>query len=327
MMKKSEIIKYIAGKSKPQETEKVLRWIEKNDANRQYFHQLKSLWIASNLPAEQANPEDYKDLLNRMDKKSRSFRRVLQTLQRVAAILFLPLVVFSGYLLFKESTPEGPKEQYITYYANKGIKSRFELPDGTKVWLNSDSYLKCPVRFSPEIRQVFLSGEAFFDVTENEEQPFIVNTNKLLSVKVTGTSFDLSCYNDDNYIYTTLVSGSVDILINRADSDKNTVVQMAPNDYFSLYTINGEISKQKVDPYNYTSWKEGWLCFENTPLSQVIKKLSRWYGCNFIVKSPNLLNLSLTAKFSSESISQVMALVKESAKIQYEINDSVVIIY
>lgn len=326
-MDKRQIIKYISGRSAADESRAVLDWIEKSDGNRAYYNQLKNLWVASNMPEDRACKEDWNDLHRRMNGNGRSIKEAMRVFQKIAAVLFIPLICALIYLYLNNRDAATGAEQYITYYANKGIKSRLSLPDGTKVWLNSDSYLKCPQKFTADQRDVYLSGEAFFEVVKNDEKPFVVHAGNNVRLLVTGTSFNVSSYKDDNMVYATLVSGSVDFIVTDLEGATSEIVKMNANDFVSYYSINGELKKSRIDTYITTSWRKGWLCFENAPLRDVLKKLSRWYGVNFVIKSPELADISLTAKFSNESISQVMELIKRSTIVDYAISDDFVTVF
>ena len=131
-------------------------------------------------------------------------------IQRIAAILLLPLLVYSGFLTLNYQTKSNVKERVLmqTVSSRQGMVSRFTLADGTKVWLNSGSELQFPDHFSGEKREVMLKGEAFFEVTKNEKQPFRVNANEL-KVEVLGTSFNVVSFDNDNQEEVVLVTGKV----------------------------------------------------------------------------------------------------------------------
>ncbi len=331
-MNKRNLIKYIKGQADTSLTESILDWLEKSSANLEYFIKLKNLYTASNLPNSKALDKDWLNCKQIMENKGlikkdfSKIRRLSNFITKIAAVLFIPLLAFSLYLYFYKSELK-INNKLVTYYANSGIKSRLVLDDGTQVWINSDSHIKVPAEFDSDKRVIYLFGEAFFNVAKDVSKPFIVKTSKMVSVEVKGTSFNVSSYNDDNFVYVTLVDGSVDFLINNEYSPNTQRINMVPNELLSYNAISGKYVKTSVDPYISTSWKEGWLCFDNTTLREVSRKLSRWYGVNVIIKSPSLNNLSLTAKFSSEPISQVMELIKGSININYSIVDSNVIIY
>lgn len=156
-----------------------------------------------------------------------------------------------------------------------GGEISFTLGDGTKVWLNSMSEFEFPITFGSESREVFLSGEAYFEVKPDSKRPFVVHSGKH-SVKVLGTSFNIKAYKDESNVYTTLVEGSVKI--ETADGEVN----LTPGKE-SVY--NMDESDLIVRPANLdyiTAWKTGYFLFNEEELEDILRVLNRWYGIEFI---------------------------------------------
>lgn len=154
-----------------------------------------------------------------------------------------------------------------------GKRSRVELPDGTKIWLNSGSVLEFPSSFSGNSRDVSLTGEMYAEVAKYNK-PFFVHTAGF-KVKVYGTQFNVSAY-DDMLPSVVLVEGSVGVK-SQSGSDE---VLLVPND---MVVLDKDVFvKKEVDVSLYTSWKDGYLIFENTPVSEVLKQISRYYNLSFV---------------------------------------------
>lgn len=264
------------------------------------------------------------------------------------AAFFLLIVSLIGNLIFFviNNNPENPKltndlnMAYLSHligpdsliqeiYVVKGAKSKVTLPDGTTVWLNSDSRIKFPLKFSGNSRNVFLSGEAFFDVVSNNKCPMIVSSTNNLMVEVIGTKFNLRSYENDNQFQATLYSGVINILsANNSDSTVNKIYQVNPNESF-LKEINGNnvrTYKKKISNdgmSKISAWKEGRLFFEDTPMKDVLKSLERWHGIEFSIKDSSVLNYTITAKFDNESAVQIMEMLKLCAPIDYKSKDRV----
>ncbi|WP_297089347.1 FecR domain-containing protein [uncultured Draconibacterium sp.] len=165
-----------------------------------------------------------------------------------------------------------------------GNRSTINLSDGTKVWLNAGSRLIYPSKFVDKTREVYLVGEAFFDVEKNADQPFVVKTSTL-SVKVLGTKFNVSAYPEDNTIQTVLTEGSVEIIESRTGLF-NTGVVLKPGQ-LALWSKSTESTKvYTVDTDYYTLWTEGIFSFSNTDLNRIIKKLERYYNIRFDYVDP-----------------------------------------
>lgn len=152
----------------------------------------------------------------------------------------------------------------------KGGEYSLELPDGTVVWMNSESSLQFPETFSSEKREVYLEGEACFHVATNAEWPFYVHTQQC-DIRVLGTTFNVSAYRDDRVWHTTLVEGSV--AIGRGGDE----TLLKPNEQYRIDVINGSCEVKKVDPELYTSWVEGKFYFKAYVFEELVTKLERWY--------------------------------------------------
>lgn len=160
---------------------------------------------------------------------------------------------------------------YNTVNVPKGAEFFVTLADGTRVWINSESQLKYPVRFTKNTREVYVSGEAYFQVKKNAAKPFIVNTSKG-KVKVLGTGFNVRDYSDEKNVFTTLVEGSVDLI---SKGDKHLLLKPSEQGVFSE---SGALTKKTVDVQLYTSWREGRFMFRKQRLEYIMNVLARWYN-------------------------------------------------
>lgn len=150
-----------------------------------------------------------------------------------------------------------------------GGKYQINLPDGSKVWLNSASSLRFPALFSGNTREVELDGEAFFDVAKNKNKPFKVITKDQI-VEVLGTQFNINSYGDEEAIKTTLIEGSVKIIY------KDEVVLLAPGQQFQPNILKPKVVE--ADTEEVVAWKNGYFLFKNEDIRSIMRKLSRWYN-------------------------------------------------
>lgn len=213
---------------------------------------------------------------------------------------------------------EIPAEKLHTIYTEKGVKSTVQLPDGSTVQLNSDTKITFPDNFVGDTREVELSGEAYFKVKTDSLKPLIVNTKKGFQVKVLGTEFNVKSYDNDNTAQATLYQGSINLITPTA----TTVVK--PNEQAVIET--NKVVKLVVPSViaDTKAWTEGRLVFEETRMSEVVKMLERWHGVKMIVKDPKILNYTITANFNSESIYQIMYIIKNCSLVDYKIMGNVV---
>ena len=210
-------------------------------------------------------------------------------------------------------------------YTAKGVKGETVLPDGSKVILNSDSRITYPARFSGSTREVEFSGEGYFQVQKDSLHPMVVRCNKNFKVIVYGTTFNIKTYGNDNTAKTTLISGSIKIVENV--DGKELVRDIAPSQSYTIIE-NEQFARleTKVNTDKVCEWKDGILSFDSTPLSEVAKILERWHGIRIVVEDPRKLDIPITARFTTESVVQIMDLLKFSTDIKYSVGDNVVFI-
>lgn len=186
-----------------------------------------------------------------------------------------------------EYIPETEKElkretvRFNTLEVPRGGEYFLVLSDGTKVWLNAETTLRYPVRFQNGQRKVELTGEAYFEVAESREAPFLV-TSGGQAVRVMGTKFNLSSFPEDAFILTTLVEGKIEVFPEKSPDSKQIVLT---NHQSCFNKEGGKISQQKVDPYKFISWKEGRFVFEDEPLAGMMKTLAKWYDVDVFFAS------------------------------------------
>ncbi|MFH6991947.1 FecR family protein [Flavobacterium sp. FlaQc-48] len=218
------------------------------------------------------------------------------------------------------------KVTYNTIKIPYGKRFQLQLSDGTLVHLNSGTTLKYPVKFiAGENRQVFLDGEAFFDVAKDKKHPFIVNADAL-NVRVLGTHFNVSNYPEDAATDVVLVEGSVGMYRSNEEFDaaKNTILK--PGFKGSFNKENTLISTKTVITDIYTSWINGGLTFRNMTFKNIITKLERRYNVTIINKNEKLANEKFNASFSDESIEKVMSYFNDIHGINYTIKNNQILI-
>lgn len=241
-------------------------------------------------------------------------KRMLNQLMRYAAFLTVPLLMSSlvlGYLYFSGAETE---DRYAKVNASMGSVIRYELPDRSVVWLNSGSTLRYPTVFEKDNREVELNGEAYFEVEADNERPFYVNTPNGLSVYVYGTKFNVTAYEDDNYIETVLEEGKVNVIIPNRET-----IALAPGEQL-LYDKNTlESTKDKVDVYGKTAWKDGKLIFRNASLDDIFKRLERHFNVEIEFNNKYGKEYKYRATFRTETLAQIMDYLAKSATLKWEI--------
>lgn len=207
-----------------------------------------------------------------------------------------------------------------------GKSFKLVLSDGTTIHLNAGSSIKYPVKFIEGAqREVFLKGEAFFDVVKNARHPFVVNVNDL-NVRVLGTKFNVSSYPEDRNINTVLVEGSVALHDKDDTYNASTAFLLEPGYKGEWNPDSKETTMSKVDTNEYTSWIEGRMIFRNAPFRIIRKKLERKYNVSIKNNNKILEERTYNAVFDIESIEQVLRTLNEIYSIEYTIDKNEIII-
>ena len=221
-------------------------------------------------------------------------------------------------LLYTEEEDVSKSIKYNTLIIPRGGEFFLQLSDGTKVWLNSETTLRYPVQFIGEERKVELTGEAFFEVARNEKVPFLVESGDQ-TVKVLGTEFNISSYKENSLISTTLVKGSVEVFIKNKPDKRQTLV---PNEQITISKIDGLISKQKVNPYQYIAWKDGRFVFDDQNLCEIMKTLSKWYNVDVVFAREELKNFRFTGNLERYSdFGEVLKKIQKTNEVEFTIEN------
>ncbi|MFW0718806.1 FecR family protein [Pedobacter sp. N23S346] len=197
------------------------------------------------------------------------------------------------------------------------------LGDGSVVKINSTSKFRYPKKFSGHNRNVYLSGEAFFDVKKDLQHPFIVHTEKM-DVQVLGTAFNVKIYPNDAFAETTLIRGKVVISLNQ---DKSQQFTLKPNDKFTLTNGKASLSQSDGEGVTETAWTNRELIFKNDRFDEVAKLFERHYDIKIAFKDPDLKKLTFTAHFTKENITEALNALKFIENFNYSIKGKNVYIF
>ena len=196
------------------------------------------------------------------------------------------------------------------------------LSDGTKVWLNSETCLEYPLAFGEHSREVRLSGEAYFEVTKDEARCFNVIMEGA-TIEVMGTSFNASCYPGEGQCWAVLESGKINL---RTD---HGVAAVNVGECASYDIASGKVTVESVDLKYFTSWRYGTFYFYNTPLSEIVQKLGRWYDVHFKFADESLRDVCFSgAALRSKPIDFMLELLASTQSLKFDIqSDGMIMIY
>jgi len=231
-----------------------------------------------------------------------------------------------GNQLIYDNKQNVEKLVYNTLTVPYGKRFELKLSDGTHVYLNAGTSLKYPTKFlKGKKRQVFLNGEAFFDVTKDANHPFIVNMNNV-GIKVFGTKFNASSYPESESINTVLVEGSVSIFNNNKEYNEKTASILSPGYMASWNKHNKEIIIEEADVAMHTAWINGRILFRHLPFKNIIRKLERHYDVTIMNNNKKLDEEFFTASFDIETVEQVLETFHKNYGINYSmINNQIII--
>jgi len=230
--------------------------------------------------------------------------------------------------LIYSSEEENATQKAVVYnelITPRGGGYRLQLADGTVVTMNAGSSIRYPVAFSDSTRQVFLEGEAFFDVSHNGK-PFIVSCESI-DVRVLGTSFNVSSYADDAEIKTTLVDGKVKVTTAGNPDLAYEGIILAPDDQAIFSRDDASVEVVKVSTSQYTSWVDGKFEFSNANMNEVMKRLARWYDFEYEFESDAAKDYHFTARIeNNQSISSILEMLEMTTDVKFEIRDQTIVI-
>ncbi len=323
------IANILSDEATPEEKQIFDKWISSNNKNKAYFNDLKIIWNKSGTLSEY----DLIDVNTAKEKVKRKIKIqdnnkffISRKLLKVASVfVFAFIIIWLTYAIFEKASNK--HFQYIESVTKNGEKAQVVLSDGTKIWINSGSILKYPDVFTGKNREVFLEGEAFFDVSHNKNKPFIITTS-LIQIEVLGTKFNISSYPDDETIETTLVAGTVKITSKniKSKSGKENYI-LKPNEKATFLKNDNTVIIDEVITKYYTSWKDGSLFFNNETFEKIAKRLERWYDLEIELTNSELKYNKYTCVVDKDkTIEHVLNLLNICTPIEYSIKGKTITI-
>jgi len=317
-MEQDQLIKFITGNLNENEAKDVRDWINANATNKHEFIRLKNInAFASEGKHKLKIEDDFLKLNKQIKQQSKSskllfFRKYL----KYAAILIISLFIgFSASELRYSFSSDQTNEECNEFYAPEGQISEFKLTDGTRIWLNSGTKIRVPVSFNAKHRILYMEGEAFFEVTKDPKHPFFVHSNEL-SVRVMGTSFNISAYPSEENSEITLIEGKVGI----KERYGQRLALLDPGQQLVYEKATGKKLKREVDLLPYEAWRDGKMIFKDRSLEYISERLERWYNVEIDFKEKEISQLQFTGTIlKNKPLSQVLDVITLSAPIRFEI--------
>ena len=261
--------------------------------------------------------EEARLLLSRIRKPETRFS-FIPSLRYVAIVAVILSIGWGGFRLIRSN-----QEKVLTYtevHVKNGEHKRIILPDGTSVTLNAGSYLRYPREFITDVRRIEMNGEAFFEVTRDEEKPFLIHT-KDADVKVLGTSFNVKAFDMDEQLTVSVQTGKVQVDLPEA------MMRLLPDEQFVMDKTKGEFQKRNEDARLSTVWIKGGLYFNRTPIRTVVNELVRMYNRTIEFAPGAEYDDYIYGEHDNKSLEAVLKSIQYSTDIKYRIENDKIVLY
>lgn len=298
-----QLINYVKGEASAEEKRQVEEWLAQESDNQMEFDRIQTVWQSSGSLADFDAidlTKNWTALQAKINQSGQKTPLVRYIWKYAAAIVLIALATF---LIMK------PGEVKMLEMTASISPTTVMLEDGTEVWLKEGSTLTYPEAFSFDTRQVSLVGEAFFEVTHNPDQPFIVSAGDT-KTQVLGTSFSLKNWEGES-LELVLVTGKVRFV------KGNQQALLTPGQKVNV-SDDGMVLKSINSQTNFMSWKTRKLTFENTPMEEVLGDISKLYGVVLEIMDKDFLGCTITTTFENETLEQVLDTIASFFNIEIE---------
>ncbi|TWF41391.1 FecR family protein [Chitinophaga polysaccharea] len=239
----------------------------------------------------------------------------------------------------------GKQHGYKIVSTDAGMRTKIRLPDGSTIWLNAGSTLRYPAKMDKHQREVYLSGEGFFDVKHAANRPFIIHA-ATMDIRVLGTSFNVRSYKEEDFEETAVISGAVEVILKEGQQR----LKVAPNEKVIVrtgaapsgrnigvareQTNNMAVERQPLSPISTadsthvleTAWINNQLIFRNETLQSLALRLERWYGVKIIIRDSELAGLRFSGRADNVSVEKLLNILQEIQPFKYSIQDDIITI-
>jgi ferric-dicitrate binding protein FerR (iron transport regulator) len=328
------IAKRLSNEISDDELRELQDWLEESKENELMYHRIADAWhgaryqprvkgqerVFKKISAQLGLPDEHEYATSRQRTSAIPWARLAAVF-----VIALGLVGLWSYL-----KPTGKHDQIaevpkvIVQSNPKGQKSTVTLPDGTKVRLNSESYIEYRDNFASE-RHINLVGEAFFEVVRDTLHPFVVNSGGVM-VRVLGTSFNVQAFPFDDSMSVAVVTGKV--LVERKNNHQESQQGvLLPAEMVRIDHKTGRFEKSGYDPDELIAWKDDVLAFNQASFDEIVDRLERWYGVKFVIRRSAPITDGFTGHYKNPSLKVVLEGMSFSSDFKFQIKRDTVMIY
>jgi len=325
-------------------------WAQEAPADHEY---LEATYLLHHKKMQKLGIEPGKTVVQEAENEFHPSTRRFVTVKWATAILVVAVILTASIVWLTQKPTSSvqaaipPAQAVKTAVTKNGTRTKLTLPDGSGVWLNAGSKLNYEKVGQGSTREVYLTGEAYFDIVRNPKRPFIIHTSAM-DVKVLGTQFNVKAYPDDATVETSLIHGSVQVFL-KNEPGKSYLLK--PNEKLVLYKskpieeikVPGvqkpelftapKVAIQKLSYINgsalasETAWTHNMLSFTDESFEEVAQKLGRWFDVEVEFKNEQLKDVRLTGSFENETLQQAIAALQFSTSFQFKIENNKLLIY
>jgi len=353
-------VKYLKKEISDTEKQELFKWVYSGPENERFFYSLKDIWETAQferiVDSAETESEWERFALAAIRQESKNYihkKSISKKLYTALKIAALVIITFGVGFFVQNLIPEKPT--YASINVPYGAKSKLELPDGSKVWVNSGSTLKYPTNVNHREVDLFLEGEAFFNIVRNPKRKLNVKTSSI-NIQVLGTRFNVKSYNEEDVVETTLVKGSISITGKVGEQVIKDPIFLKPNERAVLVKsknsfgvedtpqvkvkqdiITEQPGKKEriatetkmypklniaegIDVETFISWKDNKLVFKGERFDALAVKLERWYNVEINIKDEKLKSSRYTGTFEKETIEQAIMALSISLPFTYKID-------
>jgi transmembrane sensor len=243
-----------------------------------------------------------------------------------AAVALLVALGIGSYKLFNNSSTQKPGNKDLVQKLNaKGVKSTIALADGSKVWLNADSKIQYPTLFTGNTREVYLNGEAFFDIEKNPNKPFIIHLAKG-TIRVLGTSFNIKAYDNETVVETSVSTGKVAFIPRLKNNQEADTIFLTPNNKVIYQVATEKTTTAATISEEDKAWTDGKLIFRSMLFEEIGIELERNFGKKIVFDDEDIKAYRLTGSFQNNTLSEILYYLSKTKPFSYSITDEQIVI-